>query len=199
MNATPKTRRGKIAALPYELRETLCWRMRDGWTGPRLIKWLETAAPEIGSVNDQNITNWRQGGYRDWMKQQDRLDSIRSRAEETRRQLEAGGFSILDKSIYDLAEKLTDADMDPGKAAAAVAALKNAVTASERAATDKARAGLAVEALALERKKFARQTATLFLEWYADQRARQIAEGPATSTDEKVDLLGQLMFGEDWK
>jgi hypothetical protein len=54
------------------------------------------------------------------------------------------------------------------------------------------------ESLELERQRFRRDTAKLFLEWCKDQRAREIAAG-SESNAEKIERLGQLMFGEDWK
>lgn len=52
--------------------------------------------------------------------------------------------------------------------------------------------------LALETKKFQRETCELWLKWSEDQRAKDIASSPVTNS-EKIEMLGQLMFGEDWK
>jgi len=52
--------------------------------------------------------------------------------------------------------------------------------------------------LALDEKKFQRDTCELFVTWAQDQRARQIVEGPE-SNDAKTEQLGQLIFGEKWK
>ena len=54
------------------------------------------------------------------------------------------------------------------------------------------------EALGLEKARFQRETAALFLKWAEDERAKAIAGG-ATSNAEKIEQLGELMFGEDWK
>ncbi|HXG49100.1 MAG TPA: hypothetical protein VNO52_15860 [Methylomirabilota bacterium] len=56
----------------------------------------------------------------------------------------------------------------------------------------------AQQQLDLDRHKFARETCELFLRWYADRRAREIATGPETNAA-KIERLGQLMFGEDWQ
>lgn len=67
---------------------------------------------------------------------------------------------------------------------------------------DKARATeelrLKQEALALELQKFQRTTCELFVKWQSDQRARDIAASPE-SNDAKIEQLGVLMFGEEWK
>lgn len=54
------------------------------------------------------------------------------------------------------------------------------------------------EQLNLDRQKFQRETCSLFLKWSEDRKAREIAVSGATQT-EKIERLGQLMFGEDWK
>lgn len=53
------------------------------------------------------------------------------------------------------------------------------------------------ESLKLDQARFRRETCELFLQWAADQRARDIAASP-TSNAEKIQQLGALMFGEDW-
>jgi hypothetical protein len=163
--------------------------MRDGQSGKTLIGWLTAAAPALGRVNDQNLTNWRRGGYRDWVAGQARCDEIRKRAEDTRRELDAGGFSVLDKQIYELAGSLTDAD--PVKAARAIAALKLAVVAEKRA-------GIAGRNADLAEKKFRRDTCDLFIKWAADRRATEVVADPSLSADQKTEVLGKIMFGEDW-
>jgi hypothetical protein len=54
------------------------------------------------------------------------------------------------------------------------------------------------ELVRLERQKFQRDTCELFLRWYADEQAKQIASGVQTNS-EKIERLGQLMFGDGWK
>lgn len=49
----------------------------------------------------------------------------------------------------------------------------------------------------LEREKFQRDTCELFLKWYSDEQARTIA-GSTQTNSEKIERLGQLMFGEEW-
>ena len=73
------TRTGKIARLPREIRERLDQRMENGEAGHRLADWLNDL-PEVrrmlaedfggGVINEQNLTNWRQGGHQDWLAEQ---------------------------------------------------------------------------------------------------------------------------------
>ena len=185
-NSSPK---GKIASLTYEVREELCNRMRDGARGPALLKWLAEVAPEK-RISANNLSNWRLGGYKTWLSHQDRLQDIRDRAETTRRELEAGGFSVLDKTIYELAGRLADAEIDPTSAAAAVAALKQAVTGGGRLQVAERRAKLAEEALDLERQKFAAAQARAA---QAD-RAEGVVRDEALSPEEKQMRIREI-FG----
>ena len=70
---------GKIARLPRELREQLNQRLEDGEPGKRLVAWLNELpavrallAAEFGgaAIKEQNLTNWKQGGFRDWRMEQ---------------------------------------------------------------------------------------------------------------------------------
>jgi len=70
-----KTRIGKIARLPHNIREELNHRLSQGALGKDLIAWLN-ALPEVQKVmaelfggtkiTHQNISVWRHGGYSDW-------------------------------------------------------------------------------------------------------------------------------------
>jgi len=85
------TRHGKIARLPLAIREQLNRRLQNGELSPALLPWLNQL-PEVNSVlaeffagqpiSRQNLSEWRQGGYRDWLKHQDRQFLIRRVAEE---------------------------------------------------------------------------------------------------------------------
>src|SRR6185436_19175686 len=70
-----RTRIGKIARLPNEVREQLNQRLQDGEPGEDLLRWLnrlpkvrKVLAAQFGGrpINKQNLSDWRLGGYRDW-------------------------------------------------------------------------------------------------------------------------------------
>ncbi len=70
------TRNGKIARLPHHIREQLNRRLQDGQQGKKLVAWLNSlpevraiTAAEFGGrpVREQNLSEWKQGGYRDWL------------------------------------------------------------------------------------------------------------------------------------
>jgi hypothetical protein len=69
------TRNGKIAHLPFELREELNVRLSNGEPGNLLVEWLNTNPAVIDVVNthfsgrpisEQNLSEWRNGGYEQW-------------------------------------------------------------------------------------------------------------------------------------
>ena len=81
-----KTRHGKIARLPKEIREQLNRRLENGWRGARLVNWLnelpqvkESLREEFHgrAINEQNLSQWREGGYADWLRHQGTQDQIR--------------------------------------------------------------------------------------------------------------------------
>lgn len=56
---------------------------------------------------------------------------------------------------------------------------------------------LKLGALQLGRDRFQRETCELFLKWFADKAAKDIA-GSSLSQADKIQRLGQAMFGDDW-
>ncbi len=85
------TRTGKIARLPRAVREEINRRLADGEQGKRLVAWLNALpdaravlAAEFGGrpIREQNLSEWKRGGYRDWLAQQEAIDATRQLREE---------------------------------------------------------------------------------------------------------------------
>ncbi len=74
----------------------------------------------------------------------------------------------------------------------------DAWVATQGAARDQERTAIKAQELELAKQKFQRETAELFLKWAEDQQAREITASGSTHA-EKIERLGQLMFGEGWK
>jgi len=101
MNTT--THNGKIARLPQTIREQLNQRLADGEPGGRILEWLN-ALPSVqsvlgaefgGGINAQNLSNWRKGGYQDWLKQQERRANVRQLTEDAKElDADAGGVEL---------------------------------------------------------------------------------------------------------
>ena len=70
-----KTRIGKIARLPANIRDELNYRLSQGAIGRNLLPWLN-AQPEVqkvmaelfggAKITHQNLSVWRHSGYADW-------------------------------------------------------------------------------------------------------------------------------------
>ena len=92
------TRHGKIARLPRAIRDELNRRLQDGEPGVRLVGWLN-GLPETQKIlqtdfggrpiNEQNLSDWKAGGYVDWLARQELLDQTRELAADARELTEA--------------------------------------------------------------------------------------------------------------
>ena len=85
------TRNGKIARLSRHLRETLNCRLRDGEPGVDLVAWLNSLQPVQEMlearfagrpVNEQNLSDWKQGGYEEWLRHQEAREAAQALCEE---------------------------------------------------------------------------------------------------------------------
>lgn len=80
------TRTGKVARLPKVIRDRLNQQLRDNVPGKELVRWLN-ALPEVRHlvaeqfhgrvITPQNLSEWRQGGYQDWLAHEERRDWAR--------------------------------------------------------------------------------------------------------------------------
>jgi hypothetical protein len=80
------SRNGKIARLPVPIRDQVNHRLESGENGRDIIAWLNSSkdvAAVLSSefngapINDENLSHWRQGGFRDWQMQQSALAEAR--------------------------------------------------------------------------------------------------------------------------
>jgi len=87
--------KGKISRLPCEIREQVNCRMQQGESGKTVVEWLnslpsvrEVMESEFSGrpVREQNISDWRKYGYRDWLAEQ--------KAMELARRIHAGGIPL---------------------------------------------------------------------------------------------------------
>ena len=75
-------RNGKIARLPRDIRAQLNNRLQDGAGGAQILPWLNSL-PEVKRtlaenfdtrpINKQNLSDWRLGGFQEWLACQDLL------------------------------------------------------------------------------------------------------------------------------
>jgi hypothetical protein len=208
MSAT-RAYRSKLGRLPFAVRTELNERIRDGATGTAILEWINTHPAwlkinrELGtaSISPQNLTDWRGTGYKDWLGEQDKTARLRSLASLSQSiALQTGGDPAAVGSRI-LTAKLLDAleEADPvtqGELVKAFAALRAGEADAQRVQIARGKLDLSRQALDLDRDKFRRQTCELFLKWYADRSALEIASGPG-SHDDKIAALLKFMDREE--
>jgi len=121
-------RLGKIARLPSEVREQLNVRLHNGELGTQLVEWLNSL-PEVQAIlaaqfdgrpiNEQNLTEWKQGGYEDWLRHQEDCSRARMLTEQAHElEKEAGEVRLEDRlaapMAMALARLLREADESSG-------------------------------------------------------------------------------------
>jgi hypothetical protein len=85
-----RTRVGKIARLPRLIREQLNQRLENGEPGAALVQWLNQL-PEVEKIiieqfagqpiRPQNLSDWKKGGYADWLRHQQLRQFVRWNSE----------------------------------------------------------------------------------------------------------------------
>src|SRR5882757_1820335 len=100
-----KTRHGKIARLPYVVREEVNRRLRGGAEGKRGVVWLNTL-PEVraildevfggGVIREQNLSEWRKGGYQEWLEREERMELTARLGEEGAKVAEEKGTTMIE-------------------------------------------------------------------------------------------------------
>jgi hypothetical protein len=96
---------GTIARLPKHIRRELNRRLDLGEPGKRLVEWLN-GLPEVNQplqlqfggrpITEQDLTAWRQGGYRDWRKRQQTATALRDMAEDVAELGQPGAEPVTD-------------------------------------------------------------------------------------------------------
>ena len=72
----PRRRRSKITRLPREIRDELNSRLENGATYTSVIEWL--ASKGHSGFNETNMSWWKNGGYQDWLRDEQRKQESRA-------------------------------------------------------------------------------------------------------------------------
>lgn len=210
-------RKGKIARLPQEVRDRVCLLMADGTPDARILAALNADPTVLAAlaqyqgggvkarptITEGNLSEWRQGGYQDWLGDQSKVRRVRVLAEYAQRMADAdngsagaGAVAVAAGKLFERLEGASDEDLP--NLIKPIVALRIAETEAIKAGANRKRADLAEQQLSLMRQKFQRDTASLFLKWFEDKKARSIAESSKDSGAKMEDLI-TLMFGEEGK
>jgi hypothetical protein len=205
------SRIGKIARLPREIRAELNRRLRDGHCGRQLVDWLNSL-PEAQAalerdfegrpINETNLTEWKQGGYREWETHQEAL----TRAAD----LAADAKEITDLTRGQMADHLATlltaryaaelAAWDGGQAdemrrrLRALRDLCRDVLELQRGQQNAARVKLEQVRLERDRQQAEQEIATIFLRWLDFPGVRECARDEMAAFPEKVTRLKSI-FG----
>lgn len=205
----PIARKGKIASCPLSIREEVNRRLLDGESGPKILAWLN-AQPDVLRVLDerfgeepvtgQNLSEWRQGGYAEWLERREKIEHTKSLAMFAAKMGEAAGGSLTDGSAAILGARIlellenADADTDLGQMTKALVALRSTDLEARKASQRDRLLEQKERTVALSEKQFQVRTCELFVKWAEDKRAREILEGKG-KRDAKINELRELMFG----
>ncbi|MBI5770900.1 MAG: hypothetical protein HZA93_24190 [Verrucomicrobia bacterium] len=208
-----KARTGKIGRLPLAIRDEVNRQLRDNVPGPKLIAWLHTL-PEVLAVLDehfrgfeenpispQNLSEWRQGGYQEWLAQQEKVAQLGELARFAQKLGEAAGGDLTDGSAAILGGKIlekleTATDDDIAGLTKALVALRSTDLEARKARQRERLLDQKERQVQLAEKQFQVRSCELFLTWFTDKRAQEIAEGKA-ARPVKIEQLRLAMFGAE--
>lgn len=219
-------RNGKIARLPRSVRTEVNTRLDNGETGPKIIGWLHTL-PEVLAVLDehfheepispQNLSEWRKGGYAEWLKRKEQLENTKELANYSLQLASLNGGNTTEGaaaiaggqllSIFESLDVDAQTNLLKEKPATylglvdALARLQKSQADSEKAKQSRRvveqndrRLAQSERKIELDEARFRRTTAELFLKFYADKKAAEIAEGKGRK-EAKIDQLVLHMWG----
>ncbi|WP_395737468.1 hypothetical protein [Prosthecobacter sp.] len=218
-------RTGKIARLPLAVREELNARLRDNENGQTILAWLN-ALPVCQErikgdwngepVSDANLSIWRSGGFADWLKEEEQVHRIEKLSELSLRVVKASGGNLSEGLMAIAAGKLQEAleagcevefdeasgketisGVSVDKLTGALAKIRAMELEAQKLEVKKIEVGQKGQALDLETRKFNHLRVKSFIEWMADERAKELANSDMAA-DNKLEALGKHLFGDAW-
>lgn len=210
-------RTGKIARLPFAVREELNMRLRDNESGQTILEWLNGLDQcKDAPINDANLSLWRQGGFAEWLEDQDHVHKIEKLSNLSLRLAKASGGNLSEGLLAIAAGKLQEAleagcevEIDEAsgkeiisgvsvdKLTTAVAKIRAMELEAQKLEVKKVEVEQKGQALDLETRKFNHLRVNSFIEWSKDEKAKEIATSDMAA-DTKLEALGKHLFGDAW-
>ena len=111
-----KPRTGKIARLPRYVRDQLNERLERSEPGPQLLQWLN-ALKDVQAllqknfagvpISKQNLSEWRQGGFQEWLARRDFCEDIRDVGQMARHITNEYSPTVADDAVVVLAGRFS--------------------------------------------------------------------------------------------
>lgn len=201
------SRNGKIAKLPKAIREELNRRLEDGETAATLVKWLNRL-PEVRAVQkesgarpirEQNISEWRKGGFRDWLAKQEALELAVQLGEDAAELNVEGRPPLTDTLALWLAARYAVATRQVAATEGAegwrlLRELCADIVELRRGDHSAARLKLDQERLAQERPQTEEEAVELFQQWASNPKVRAAICGDCVSPEEREQRIMRV-FG----
>jgi hypothetical protein len=213
------TRTGKIARLPREVRNQLNRRLQDGELQTRLVEWLNSL-PETQSVltaefdgrpvNEQNLSEWKNGGYKDWLFQQEAIELVRHMDADSEELTQASKERVTDllahrlAARYVVAAKALSGSNGDGDGEIDLKLLREFcgdIVALRKGDHSAERLKLERERLECDREQLHKLREEEFREW-AREHKDEVCKGYKTpevrekEANERIDIARKILFGE---
>jgi hypothetical protein len=203
-------RQGKIARLPHRLREQVNRRLLDGEISRTILKWLNAQddAVEVweslfegAAANPQNLSEWRTGGYKEWIQRRQKSENLKTLASYASDLAKAGG-SISDGAaaiaaghvLEALENAATDEDVDLSTMVKAVTALQKADLAKRNFKLNQRKESNREKVIELSKDKFEKQTIETFMKWAKTKEAQAILTN-GKPKQVQMGMLREMIFG----
>ena len=202
------TRNGKIARLPRAVRQELNRRLDEGEQGKKLVVWLNDlpgvqaiVAAEFGGkpIREQSLSEWRKGGYRDWLAQQEALEVAGRLGEDAAEWSAAGRPPLTDTLAHWLVARYAVATRRVAETEGAegwrlLRELCGDIVELRRGDHSAERLRMERERLDFDRERDRERTEEELWAWAMENRER-ICAGFKTNA-EKIALLRKVMFAD---
>jgi hypothetical protein len=208
---------GKIARLPNDIREQLNQRLLDGWLIAKILSWLNGLPPvreilaaqfDAAPINKQNLSNWRQTGYQDWLKEWKSIARIERASKYAskitragRGKIAAGAATVISGQILEIFDSASTGQHSPNdlaKMAFAVSALQKADQNQIRLKYEQTRVYQGNERLVLSWDMHLRDCVAIAQRVLNDALAKEIQDSDLDNS-EKIELLGHHLFAKQWR